>query len=134
MLQAQSLDPATLSEFRRVLERNRSELIYNWLHPDGIAAKRFAGAIDGWVSEAARELVVEQVNRNGIMLSNIDEALLRVAVGTFGLCQECGDPIPLKRMAALPWVIHCLYCQKHHERNQPSCRSDLSQRGLSNAA
>ena len=116
----QTLDPVTLDEFRRLLERKRSELIQKWLHPDEYAAERFADALDGLVSQAARQVVAEQMNRYSITLADIDGAIGRIADGSYGVCTECGAPILAKRLSALPWTTHCLFCQQIHDRSLAS--------------
>jgi len=109
---SQTLDSTTLDEFRRILERKRSELIQSWLRPDEIVAERFADAMDDMVSVANRDLVTDQIKRYTMELSDIDDALVRIADGTFGSCLDCGDLIFPKRLAVLPWAVHCLYCQR----------------------
>ena len=36
--------------------------------------------------------------------------------GSFGVCEDCGGPIPLPRLRAVPWARHCLGCQTRDER------------------
>jgi DnaK suppressor protein len=39
-------------------------------------------------------------------------ALQRIGDGTYGICQECDEPISLTRLAALPWAALCIRCQE----------------------
>lgn len=41
-------------------------------------------------------------------IAQIHAALARVAAGTYGLCEVCGEPIPTARLAALPTSTRCL--------------------------
>lgn len=41
----------------------------------------------------------------------VDEALERLASGGYGVCLACDEPIPLKRLDALPWARYCVHCQ-----------------------
>jgi DnaK suppressor protein len=41
----------------------------------------------------------------------VTAALAKLEVGTYGLCGECGSPIPGGRLEALPWAIRCVDCQ-----------------------
>jgi len=50
----------------------------------------------------------------------INAALERVNDGTFGYCQECEEPIPAKRLDAVPWARRCVSCQEEAERSQSS--------------
>lgn len=42
----------------------------------------------------------------------IDEALARIDKGSYGICAECGDDIPLARLKALPFALFCVDCQQ----------------------
>jgi len=46
-------------------------------------------------------------------------ALDRMHAGSYGLCQECGEPIGAKRLAAVPWANRCVRCQAEWERHEP---------------
>ena len=55
------------------------------------------------------------LNRNNLektLLREVEEALLRVREGTYGVCQECAEPISPKRLQALPWAKFCVRCQE----------------------
>jgi RNA polymerase-binding protein DksA len=45
-------------------------------------------------------------------LALVEEALDRIKVGDYGSCQACGDPIPGKRLKAVPWARYCISCQE----------------------
>ena len=46
------------------------------------------------------------------MLRDVNEALLRLERGEYGLCARCEAPIPPKRLRALPWARYCVACQE----------------------
>jgi DnaK suppressor protein len=48
-------------------------------------------------------------------LEQVYEALGRINSGTFGRCQECGDPIAKPRLQALPYTPHCIQCARELE-------------------
>jgi DnaK suppressor protein len=55
------------------------------------------------------------LNRNSLeksLLRDVEEALGRVQDGTYGVCQECEEPISAKRLQALPWAKFCVRCQE----------------------
>ena len=55
------------------------------------------------------------LNRNNLeksLLREVEEALMRVKDGTYGVCQECEEPISQKRLQALPWAKFCVRCQE----------------------
>jgi DnaK suppressor protein len=41
----------------------------------------------------------------------VTAALVKLEMGTYGMCQECGRPIPEGRLEALPWATRCVDCQ-----------------------
>jgi DnaK suppressor protein len=45
------------------------------------------------------------------LLRRIEEALLRIDHGTFGLCLDCGMPLSTARLEAVPWASYCIRCQ-----------------------
>jgi DnaK suppressor protein len=51
-------------------------------------------------------------------LRMIDEALARVDNGTYGVCAECGDDIPLERLKVLPFAVLCVDCQEKRTRTR----------------
>ena len=55
------------------------------------------------------------LNRNTIdikLLREVNDALLRIEHGTYGVCAECEEPISAKRLDALPWARYCVTCQE----------------------
>jgi RNA polymerase-binding transcription factor DksA len=48
-------------------------------------------------------------------LELVNEALARLDAGKFGLCVECGDPIPKPRLLAIPYTRHCIRCARQVE-------------------
>lgn len=48
-------------------------------------------------------------------LQQIDEALGRIEAGTFGVCQDCGQPIAKPRLQAIPYASTCINCARKAE-------------------
>lgn len=46
------------------------------------------------------------------IVREIDRALARLAAGTYGLCEDCGGPIPVERLEALPATPVCVECKR----------------------
>ena len=49
------------------------------------------------------------------LLAAVEEALKRLREGTYGLCIDCGLPIPEKRLEAIPWAVRDRACQERCE-------------------
>ena len=50
------------------------------------------------------------------LLAAVEEALRRLRDGTYGLCIDCGQPIPEKRLEAIPWAVRDRACQEGQEK------------------
>ncbi len=46
------------------------------------------------------------------ILQAIEEALYRMEKGTYGICRDCGEPISLARLEAIPWTRVCISCKQ----------------------
>ena len=64
--------------------------------------------------ERDQELIV--VNNEREKLAQIDRALARIADGTYGICESCGNPIGKGRAMAFPRATLCLSCKQREER------------------
>ncbi len=69
-------------------------------------------------SERDRELGLLLGDREREKLRNIDEALLRLDEGEYGICEECGDDIPLGRLKVMPFARYCVRCKSDIEKMQ----------------
>lgn len=59
------------------------------------------------------EFVSLRLNRlDYLQLRMVEEALDRLNSGDFGICLACEEPIPAKRLKALPWARYCVTCQE----------------------
>jgi len=56
------------------------------------------------------------IDRAEHRLRLIDEALARVADGSYGICAECGDEIGLERLKVLPFAVRCVDCESRRAR------------------
>jgi RNA polymerase-binding protein DksA len=52
-------------------------------------------------------------------LQQIDSALNKIAEGTYGVCETCGNPIPKPRLQAIPYAVHCVDCARKQEGGRP---------------
>lgn len=51
-------------------------------------------------------------------LQNVEQALQKIEVGTYGICEDTGDPIPRGRLEAVPEAIYTVEAQQRHERER----------------
>ena len=118
-----ALNQAELDGLRRTLQeqsaRLRAAMRQDRLELAG-ADGRLPPAFDDGRDEASldvlRDLDVAEVARRGEELAAIEAALSRLADGTYGLCQDCGESISRERLNAAPDSLRCLGCQSIEER------------------
>lgn len=75
-------------------------------------------------SETDRAIELRARDRQRKLIAKIDAALARIEDGTYGYCEETGDPISLKRLEARPIATLSLEAQERHERNERVYRDD----------
>ena len=63
-----------------------------------------------------RELDYSLEENSEHLLAEIDAAQKRIEDGTYGICTNCGKPIPTERLEARPWATTCIDCQRERER------------------
>ena len=67
-------------------------------------------------SAYTKEFLYSLSNTDREVLQKVDESIIRLETGAFGLCEECGDEINRKRLEAVPWASHCITCQEKIEK------------------
>ncbi|MCJ2032263.1 RNA polymerase-binding protein DksA [Methylobacterium sp. J-043] len=75
-------------------------------------------------SETDRAIELRARDRQRKLTSKIDAALSRLEDGSYGFCEETGEPISLKRLDARPIATLSLEAQERHERRERVYRDD----------
>ena len=75
-------------------------------------------------SETDRAVELRARDRQRKLISKIDAALARIEDGTYGYCEETGEPIAIKRLEARPIATLTIEAQERHERNERVHRED----------
>ncbi|WP_292327604.1 TraR/DksA C4-type zinc finger protein, partial [Mesorhizobium sp.] len=71
-----------------------------------------------------RAIELRARDRQRKLISKIDSALQRIDEGTYGYCEETGEPIALKRLDARPIATLSIEAQERHERREKVYRDD----------
>ncbi len=87
-------------------------------------SENHADIADRASSETDRAIELRARDRQRKLISKIDAALARIEDGTYGYCEETGEPISLKRLAARPIATLSLEAQERHERRERVYRDD----------
>ncbi|MFC0634334.1 RNA polymerase-binding protein DksA [Brevundimonas balnearis] len=80
--------------------------------------------VDRASSESDRALELRTRDRQRKLISKIDEALRRIEDGSYGYCEETGEPISLGRLEARPTATLSVEAQERHERRERVHRDD----------
>lgn len=92
-----------VEDYERVLEEARLTESSSDRSPDPGNAEASSMKL-----EYAKELSIEQNTLD--LLSKVDRALERVAAGSYGICESCGNSIPVERLDVLPYSTLCVEC------------------------
>lgn len=116
-------NPERVEEFRDRLRQMRHEVFRTASTTDEELATLEVHQPGAPVEDVAREEVVTILSRLGErekrQLEEIHAAQARLETGAFGVCDECGQPIPLARLRAMPATRYCVTCQAEQERRVP---------------
>jgi DnaK suppressor protein len=113
--------------FRQKLLKWRGELLKE---ADGTLASLSEGGIheaditDRASVETDRALELRTRDRARKLISKIDQALQRIETGTYGYCEETGEPIGIRRLEARPIATLSVEAQERHERMERVHRDD----------
>jgi len=80
--------------------------------------------VDRASSETDRALELRTRDRQRKLISKIDDAIRRIEDGSYGYCEETGEPISLARLEARPTATLSLEAQERHERRERVHRDD----------
>src|SRR6187401_1212423 len=75
-------------------------------------------------SETDRAIELRARDRQRKLIAKIDAALSRIEDGTYGYCEETGEPISLRRLEARPIATLSIEAQERHERRERTMRDD----------
>jgi len=118
--QKKELDKKTLQRLRKVLLKEREEIIGGVKQIYESSKEIGQDGIQDIGDEAANiynKQILLSLNENERMrLQEVDEALDRIANGTYGVCEECGGPIGLKRLEARSVAKYCVPCKTKLEK------------------
>ena len=119
--------PVQSEYFRQKLLRWRAVLLRD---ADGTLASLSEGGIleaditDRARVETDRALELRTRDRARKLINKIDQALARIEAGTYGYCEESGEPIGLRRLEARPIATMSIEAQERHERMERVHRDD----------
>jgi len=104
-----------LLDWKTELKRSSNQAIYNSSMDDNSTS---ADIVDQASSYTEKNVELRAINRQIKLISKIDSALKRIESGTYGFCEDTGEPIGLKRLIARPVATLCIAAQEKHEQEE----------------
>ena len=104
-----------LTEWKNDIIKSNSQALYSSDLVDNASSPNI---VDQASSYTEKTVEMRTVNRQIKLISKIDAALKRLKDGTYGFCEETGEPIGLKRLIARPIATLSIAAQEKHEREE----------------
>ena len=111
-----------LKRFKTILESKRAALVAN---AQAMTAENMTldvndlpDEMDLASSEGLQSFEFRLRGREKTFLDKIDRALQKIIGGEFGVCEECGEEISVKRLEARPETTLCIRCKEDQERQE----------------
>jgi RNA polymerase-binding protein DksA len=124
---ASALKPEELESYRNVLLGLRARLRGDLDQMTDEALRRTQPESSGNLSNVPlhmadvgtenydQEFTLGLIENEQATLEQVQAALGRIGAGTYGRCEECGEPIAKPRLQALPYTRHCIQCARKLE-------------------
>ena len=116
-----------LNYFRQKLENWKAEILAgskSTITNLQQASSSLPDIVDRASAESDKALELRTRDRQRKLISKIDAALRRIDGGTYGYCDETGEPIALRRLQARPTATLSLEAQERHEQRERTVRDD----------
>ena len=104
-----------LIEWKTEIVRSNNEALYNSSLDDNSTS---ADIVDQASSYTEKNVEMKAINRQIKLISKIDQAIKKIENGTYGFCEETGEPIGIKRLIARPVATLCIAAQEKHEKEE----------------
>ena len=99
---------------KEIIKSNNENAIINNLDDNSSSAD----IVDQASSQTEKSVELRASNRRRKLINKIDKALNRIKDGTYGYCEETGEPIGLKRLIARPIATLSIQAQEKHEQQE----------------
>lgn len=104
-----------LMDWKVEINKSNNQALYNG-EPDDNSTS--ADVVDQASSYTEKNVEMKTINRQIKLISKIDLAIKKIKDGTYGYCEETGEPIGIKRLIARPIATLCIAAQEKHEKEE----------------
>jgi DnaK suppressor protein len=126
------MDAKSLRHFKHVLTADLKNLTDQEADTRSVlmeSTRVFPDLIDQAVLDSQVDFKLRIRGRQNMLIQKIQRALERIEEGTFGICEECGEGIPAKRLKARPVTTLCIACKSRLETHERALESGHRQLG-----
>jgi DnaK suppressor protein len=111
------LDDATLTKLKDELLRKRGEILAASTGTRPLPESMDVNSRQGDLADQASgnnevHIALKLKQTDAKILQAIEEAIVRMDKGTYGICRDCGEPIAVVRLEAIPWTRVCIACKQ----------------------
>ena len=104
-----------LMDWKVEINKSNNRVLYNGETNDNSIS---ADVVDQASSYTEKNVEMKTINRQIKLISKIDLAIKKIKDGTYGYCEETGEPIGIKRLIARPIATLCIAAQEKHEKEE----------------
>ena len=104
-----------LMDWKVEINKSNNQVLYNG-EPDDNSTS--ADVVDQASSYTEKNVEMKTINRQIKLILKIDLAIKKIKDGTYGYCEETGEPIGIKRLIARPIATLCIAAQEKHEKEE----------------
>ena len=104
-----------LMNWKVEINKSNNQVLYNG-EPDDNSTS--ADVVDQASSYTEKNVEMKTINRQIKLISKIDSAIKKIKDGTYGYCEDTGEPIGIKRLIARPIATLCIAAQEKHEKEE----------------
>ncbi|MBN9159507.1 MAG: conjugal transfer protein TraR [Myxococcales bacterium 68-20] len=116
------MNKVQLKKFKTLLTEKRDEIVKKakqTLEEDmTLDSNDLPDEMDLASSEYLQSFTFRLRGREKVFLDKIEKALRKIEDGSFGICEECGEEISVKRLEARPETNLCIRCKEDQERHE----------------
>jgi DnaK suppressor protein len=106
-----------IKKIKTMLENEHSEIISQLKRNSNIDLDLQGDEVDHIQARTLALTLSQLVARNKEKLAKIELALKKIADGSFGVCNDCGEEINSKRIQFMPYISICVGCAENQEKN-----------------
>ena len=114
------IDKKTITRLKKILLKEREEIVGEVRQIFESSKEMGQDGTQDIGDEAAniynKQILLSLNESERMRLQEVDEALDRIGAGTYGICEECGEPIGPKRLEVRPVAKYCVPCLSKMEK------------------